>query len=73
MLEFFGTWNIKDKVYLTPLVKYSSYAKVNYGLAAGLKLHESFQIQIGSGYLNSMIGNGGLLGSGGFIRLIYIN
>jgi hypothetical protein len=72
LLEVFGTWNIKDIIYLTPIFKYSSYGKVNYGLAAGIKVQEKIRLNLGSGYLNSMLNKNELLGSGGFVQLVFI-
>ncbi len=73
MFEFFATWNYKNKLYLTPVVLYSSYAKVNYGLCLGVNIHKKVRIHVGSGYLNSMFNKNELLGKGGFVRLTFIN
>ena len=73
MMEGFITWNYNNKLFVTPLVMYSSYAKLNYGLGLGWKIHDKFHIQLGSAYLNSMFKNDGLLGSGGFIKLVFVN
>jgi hypothetical protein len=72
-LEAFASYNIKNIVQLTPVVAYSSYKKVNYGLFVGLSLGKNVNIQLGSAYLNSLFGNNSLLGKGGFIRLTIMN
>ncbi|MBN2173907.1 MAG: hypothetical protein JW731_07240 [Bacteroidales bacterium] len=71
LMEIFATWNIQEKVYLTPLVKFGSYGKLNFGMAAGVRFADRFRIELGSAYLNSMLDEHGLLGNGGFIRLVY--
>lgn len=72
-LEFFGTWNHKDVFYLTPIVRYSKYENVNVGLSIGLKIIDKIHIYAGSAYLNSFFDKNAKLGSGGFIRLTFIN
>jgi len=71
MFEFFTTWNYKNTLYLTPLIAYSSFEKVNYGLSVGINIHDRFSIHAGSVYLNSMFSNEEILGQGGFVRLTY--
>jgi len=71
MFEFFATWNYKNTLYLTPLIAYSSYEKVNYGLSIGINIHNRVSIHAGSVYLNSMFSNEEILGQGGFVRLTY--
>lgn len=72
-LEFFGTWNFKDIFSLTPIVRYSEYEQLNFGLGVGLKIIDKIHINIGSAYLNSYFDKNANLGSGGFIRLTFIN
>jgi hypothetical protein len=72
-LELFGTWNHKDIFYLTPIIKYSQYGNVNIGLSVGLKIIDKIHIYAGSAYLNSFFDKNAKLGSGGFIRLTFIN
>ena len=71
MFEFFATWNYKNTLYITPLVAYSGYEKVNYGLSIGLNIHDKVSIHAGSVYLNSMFDKEETLGQGGFVRLTY--
>jgi len=70
-LEAFATYNINNLIQLSPVIAYSSYKKVNFGLFMGVSVGRNFNIQIGSAYLNSLFGNDSLLGKGGFIRLSY--
>jgi hypothetical protein len=72
-LEGFFTWNYNNKLFVTPILMYSSFAKLNYGLGMGWKITEKIQIQLGSSYLNSMFNNEGLLGIGGFVKLVFVN
>jgi len=72
-LELFGTWNHKDILYLTPIVRYSQYGYVNVGLGVGLKIIDKIHIYAGSAYLNSFFDKNAKLGSGGFIRLTFAN
>lgn len=72
-MELFGTWNHKDVFYLTPIVRYSSYEQVNFGLSIGLKIIDKIHIYVGSAYLNSFFDKNANLGRGGFIRLTFIN
>ncbi len=71
-LEAFGTYNINNVLRLTPVIAYSSYQKVNFGLFAGISAGKHINVQIGSAYLNSLFGNNNLLGKGGFIRITFI-
>ena len=72
-LELFGTWNHKDMFYLTPIIKYSQYGSVNVGLGVGFKIADKIHIYAGSSYLNSFLDKNAKLGSGGFVRLTFIN
>lgn len=72
-MELFGTWNHKNVFYLTPIVRYSKYEQVNFGLSLGLKIIDKIFIYAGSSYLNSFFDKDANLGSGGFIRLTFIN
>lgn len=71
--ELFGTWNHKDVFYLTPIVRYSQYEQFNFGLSIGLKIIDKIHIYAGSAYLNSFFDKNANLGSGGFIRLTFVN
>ena len=72
-LEFFGTWNYKSVLYVTPIVRYGSYNNVNVGLSLGFNIADKFYIHAGSAYLSSMFNKNSNLGSGGFIRLTFVN
>jgi hypothetical protein len=72
-MEIFGTWNLKDIFYLTPIVRYSIYQQVNVGLSVGLKIIDRISIHAGSAYLNSFFDENANLGRGGFIRLTFSN
>lgn len=72
-LEGFFTWNYNNTLYLTPIIMYSSFSKLNYGLGLGWKITEKVQLHLGSSYLNSMFSNEGVLGSGGFVKLVFVN
>ncbi len=71
MLEFFGTWNVKDKVFVTPILLYSSYNKLNYGLCIGANITKKLRFDLGSSYLNSFFSDSSLAGQGGFVRLSF--
>lgn len=71
--EFFATWNMKNRFQLSPIIAYSSFAKLNVGLAIGFELWETFQIRAGTSYLNSMFISDSPVGQGGFISLVFIN
>ncbi len=71
-LEGFATYNINNTFRITPVIAYSSYKKINFGLFAGLSISDNINIQIGSSYLNSLFGDNSLLGKGGFIRLTFM-
>ena len=71
-LEGFATYNISRTLQLTPVVAYSSYKKVNFGLFVGLSVSDNLNIQIGSSYLNSLFGDDSRLGKGGFVRLTFM-
>jgi len=70
-MELFGTWNHKDILYLTPIVRYSIYEQFNFGLSVGVKIIDKILIYAGSAYLNSFFDKDTNLGSGGFIRLTF--
>jgi len=72
-VELFGTWNHKDVFYMTPIVRYSNYKQVNLGLGVGVKIIDKIHIYAGSAYLNSFFDKDANLGTGGFIRLTFIN
>ncbi|NOX45615.1 MAG: hypothetical protein GXO89_01385 [Chlorobi bacterium] len=69
MLEVFGTWNVNNTVYITPVMLYSSYGKLNFGLSLGANITKNLRLDIGSSYLNSMFSGSSLAGQGGFVRL----
>ena len=71
--EVFATWNMNNILYVTPLFSYGSYGNFNFGLGLGVKIIEKLHLQLGSRYLNSMFNKDALVGSGGFIRLTFIN
>lgn len=71
--EVFATWNMKNKFQLTPIIAYSSFAKLNVGLAIGVEFWDSFHIRAGTTYLNSMFISDAPVGQGGFISLVFIN
>jgi hypothetical protein len=70
--EVFLTWNQKNKIYLTPIVSYGSYANLNIGLGVGIKIIDLIHLQIGSRYLNTMFDKDSMLGSGGYGSLTFI-
>ena len=69
MLEAFGTWNVKDIACISPVLLYSSYGKLNFGLSLGANITKNLRLDIGSSYLNSMFSNSSLAGQGGFVKL----
>ena len=71
-LELFATWNYKHLFQLTPIVAFSSYDKVNYGLGVGVNLGNKAYIQAGSAYLNSFFNEKGIAGTGGYLNLIFL-
>ena len=71
-MEGFATYKISNSIQLTPVVGYSSYKKVNFGMFVGLSLGDSFNLQFGTSYLNSLFGDNSLLGKGGFVRLTFM-
>ena len=71
-IELFGTWNHSSLFQLTPIVTYSAYQKIHFGLAAGLKMGNNFRLQAGSNYLDSFFIGDHPAGRGGFVRLIYM-
>jgi len=72
-VELFGTWNIKNRFQITPLFGYSSYNKLNMGIALGVQLWESLYLRAGSSYLNSMFIANAPAGQGGFISIVFVN
>jgi len=72
-IELFGTWNHNDFFQLTPIIGYSSYEKINAGIGLGFKLGENIIIQAGSTYLNTIFSDQSIAGTGGFIRLVFVN
>ncbi|MEZ5145718.1 MAG: DUF5723 family protein [Bacteroidales bacterium] len=68
-LEVFGTWNLKDQIRITPIVAFSSYSKINYGLAADWHISEHIILRAGSTYLNSYFSKTAIVGRGGFVSL----
>lgn len=71
-IELFGTWNYNERFRLTPVIGYSRYSKLNFGLAAGLNLGNNFIIRGGSSYLNTLFSKEAPVGKGGFVSLIFI-
>jgi len=71
--ELFATWNIQEKYQITPIIAYSSFRKVNVGLAVGAHLWNSLSIRIGSSYLNSMFIKNSPAGQGGFVSLVFVH
>jgi len=69
MLEVFGTWNVNNTAFITPVLLYSSYGKLNLGLSLGANITKNLRLEIGSSYLNSMFSDKSLAGQGGFVRL----
>ena len=70
--ELFATWNYKYLFQLTPIVAFSSYEKVNYGLGMGVNLGNTAYIQAGTTYLNSMFSEKSVAGTGGYLNLIFL-
>lgn len=70
--ELFATWNIKDKFQVTPIVAYSSYNKLNIGLAVGAQLWEKVYLRAGTSYLNSMFIAEAAAGQGGFVSIVFV-
>ncbi len=70
--ELFATWNIHDKFQVTPLIAYSSYNKLNVGLAVGAQLWESVYLRVGTVYLNSMFISEAAAGQGGFFSIVFV-
>jgi len=70
-LELFFTWRMKNVLSLTPLISYSSFEKLNYGLAFNMSVSKNIAIQAGSSYLNSLFSKDALAGSGGFARISF--
>jgi hypothetical protein len=68
----FGTWNYRSVLQLTPLITFSAYEKIHFGLAAGLKLGDHLVVQAGSNYLDSFFIGDTPAGRGGFVRLVFI-
>ena len=71
-VELFGTWNIKHVFQITPIVAYSSYAKVNAGVGFGIKMGNNFYLRAGSSYLNTLFNSSGTAGAGGYIHLTLV-
>jgi hypothetical protein len=71
MLEVFGTWNMKDVAYLTPILLYSSYGKLNYGLNIAVNITKDLRLDLGSPYLDSIFSGSTFAGQGGFVRLVF--
>ncbi|MCF8368531.1 MAG: DUF5723 family protein [Bacteroidales bacterium] len=71
-LEFFTTWNHKGKFQFTPIGTYSSYEKINFGLAFGITLTDKVYLSAGSQYLNSVFSESAVAGTGGFLRLTFL-
>lgn len=72
-IELFGTWNYRSVFHLTPIVTYSAYRKVHFGLAAGVNLGDNFRLQAGTNYLDSYFIGDHPAGRGGFIKLVFLN
>jgi len=70
-LEMFCTYSHQKEFFITPLLLYSSFEKVNYGLHFGFTISEKFSFQAGSGYLNSMFGKESTLGQGGMAKITF--
>ena len=70
--ELFATWNIKDKFQVTPIIAYSSYNKLNVGLAVGAQLWEKIYLRAGTSYLNSMFISESVAGQGGFVSIVFV-
>ena len=71
-VEVFGTWNYKHILQLTPIISYSSYEKVNFGLSVGVKPFKNIYVQLGTAYLDSFFNGDASAGKGGFVRLVYV-
>lgn len=71
--ELFLTWNIKDRIRLSPLFAYSSFQKFNIGLAAETTLWEKLSLRAGSSYLNTAFQKESPLGQGFFLSLVFRN
>jgi hypothetical protein len=69
-LELFTTWNHRDFLQVTPVVTFSSYSKINYGLAMGWKINDHFIVRAGSSYLNTLFSQEAAVGKGGYIHLL---
>ena len=70
--ELFATWNIKNRLSLTPIFAYSSFNKVNIGLAMGVKIWKSISLRAGSSYFNSAFNSQSPVGQGGFVSIVFI-
>ena len=73
MFEVFATYNYHKKLFITPVVLFGSYGKLNYGLNLGLRICKKITVQMGSGYLNSFFNKEEILGKGGFVRITFRN
>jgi len=71
--EIFVTWNIRNRLQLSPILGYSSYQKLNIGLAVGVQVFQNLYFKIGSSYMNSMFVADAAAAQGGFISLVFVN
>jgi hypothetical protein len=69
--EVFATWNIKNSFRLTPIISYSSFNKINAGLAIDFQLWKALSIRGGSTYLNTLFNPEAPLGQGAFISIVF--
>ncbi len=71
-VELFGTWNLKNRLQITPILTHSSYSKLNFGLAAGWQVNDHFILRAGSSYLNTLFSQSAAVGKGGYVRVLVI-
>lgn len=69
--ELFLTWNIAKRVRVSPILMYSSFRKINAGLAIETVLWKKLSLEIASGYLNSAFQPQAPLGQGLELRLVF--
>lgn len=69
--EIFLTWNIKNVVRVSPILAYSSFNKLNYGLAAETTVWKKLSIRAGSSYLNTAFDKESPMGQGFFLSLVF--
>ena len=71
-MQLFFTFNLQERIGISPMVSFGSFNKLNAGLALKFNAGEHLIIRGGSSYLNSLFSKDALAGSGGFVSLVFV-